>query len=88
MNGVSSFRLALITVGVWFCSQADAAAYIDPGSTSYLFQLLIGGLTAVAFFFGSIRRRVKAGWQWLFHRGREVTAPITSPPKDTASKDA
>jgi len=33
-------------------------AYIDPGSSNYLFQLLIAGVTTVVFFFSSIKRRI------------------------------
>jgi hypothetical protein len=34
------------------------AVYVDPGSGSYYFQMVIAGLTTVFFFFTSIKRRV------------------------------
>jgi hypothetical protein len=33
-------------------------AYIDPGTGSYAYQLLIAGVTGVLFFFTSIKRKV------------------------------
>lgn len=37
---------------------AHCLAYIDPGSSNYLFQLLIAGMTTVVFFFSAIKRKV------------------------------
>ena len=48
----------MVVAGLLLVMQREAQAYIDPGSTSYFFQLLIGGLTAVVFFFSSLKRRV------------------------------
>ena len=88
MTRISFLRLSAVVSGVWLLSTVSAHAYVDPGSTSYLFQLLIGGLTAVAFFFGSIRRRAKAGWQWLCRRGENVPKQSALPPEQTTTKDA
>jgi hypothetical protein len=38
--------------------QAMLAMYVDPGSGSYYFQMLIAGLTTLFFFFGTIKRKV------------------------------
>ncbi len=64
----------MLGLGVWLASTRDAAAYIDPGTGSYLFQILIAGLTALVFFFSAIRRKVMQIWkQW--------TAPAASVPE-------
>ena len=36
----------------------DAKAYLDPGSSSYAFQLLIAGVTALFFLFNSLKQRI------------------------------
>lgn len=87
MISFSFRRWCVMVCGVWLLSTMEAQAYVDPGSTSYLFQLLIGGLTAMAFFFGSIRRGIKAGWQKLFHRRGGVTQQPSLPTEQTATKD-
>jgi len=76
MNATLPSRCLLIVLGAWLASTSDAAAYVDPGSTSYLFQILIGALTAVAFFFGSIKRRVAGAVRWVLRR----PAPPVPPP--------
>ncbi len=86
MIGRSHFYIGVIALGVWLASPFEAAAYIDPGSSSYLFQLLIGGLTALAFFFGSIRRKVRAGYQWLFRR-RPSAGPAPLPQDKATARD-
>jgi hypothetical protein len=59
----------LLIAGVLGASTRDAAAYIDPGSSSYVFQLLIAGLTAIVFFFSSIKRKIAQYGRMLFRRG-------------------
>ena len=55
--------------------------YLDPGSGSYVFQMLIAGLTGVLFFFTSIKRKILS----LFHKGGPEhgiagAAPMKAPP--------
>jgi hypothetical protein len=45
-------------------------AYIDPGSGSYFFQLLIGGLLSVAVAVGAFRRKI---WAFLSRKPRTPT---------------
>ena len=56
-NGMS-YPFVILVAGLLLASTRDASAYIDPGSTSYLFQILVAGLTATVFFFSSIKRRI------------------------------
>lgn len=53
-------RGTLVAAGVLLCSTNFAQAYIDPGSGSYLFQLVIAGLTGAVFFFNNTRRAIVA----------------------------
>lgn len=80
--------VAVVVMGAWLSSTTEVSAYIDPGSSSYLFQILIGGLTAVAFFFGSIRRRVGLLWHRLFNRRSADSSPSNQQPAPAPSHDA
>ena len=46
-----------------------ANAYLDPGTGSYVLQLLIGGLLGGLFALGMFWRRVLAFFKRLFKRG-------------------
>jgi hypothetical protein len=41
-----------------FGLRAMLAMYVDPGSGSYYFQMLIAGLTTFCFFFSTIKRKI------------------------------
>ena len=58
----------MLVAGLLFMMMRDAQAYIDPGSTSYFFQLLIAGLTAVVFFFSSLKRRAAGFFKAIFKK--------------------
>jgi hypothetical protein len=49
---------------------ASFFAYIDPGSGSYFFQLLIAGLTTIVFFFATMKNRILG----FFRRGKAKTS--------------
>ena len=42
--------------------------YVDPGSGSYLFQLLIAGFLAVAFFFKTIKYKIQRLFNKFFSK--------------------
>ena len=50
---VPAAHLILLTLGLVLTAPADAYAYVDPGTGSYLFQLAAAGLLAGMF---TIRR--------------------------------
>ncbi|MBA4147301.1 MAG: hypothetical protein H0X66_04235 [Verrucomicrobia bacterium] len=54
----SRFLGFALVASILVTTTVDANAYIDPGSSSYFFQLLIAGLTAFVYFFSNIKRRV------------------------------
>lgn len=78
-SGVFLIALCLLA------TSRDAQAYIDPGSSSYLFQLLIGGLTALVFFFSSIKRKVLQWYHGIFHGKRPAPEPAPAPAADPVS---
>ena len=43
-----SFNILLLALGL-VCIPRDAFAYLDPGTGSYIFQILIAGLLGAAF---------------------------------------
>ncbi|MBL7892346.1 MAG: hypothetical protein JNL63_06930 [Bacteroidia bacterium] len=47
-------KLVLVNLFLAFSLSAHAQ-YIDPGSGSYIFQLLLGGFLALAFYFKTIK---------------------------------
>ncbi len=49
-----------VLIYVTTVAATPAAAYIDPGSSSYIFQLLIGGLMGLGIAVGSFWHRIKA----------------------------
>jgi hypothetical protein len=51
--------------------------YIDPGSGSYLIQVIVAGALGVAFFFKNIGRFFKNAW-WY------VKSLFTKSPKDNS----
>ena len=77
MNYYSTLRYAALVAGLLFVMTRDAEAYIDPGTTSYLFQIVIAGLTAVVFFFAGLRRRVADFFKAMF--GKKDSDPGAEP---------
>jgi hypothetical protein len=66
-------RSRFIWVGLFlmyfsFVTVSSAHAYIDPGSGSYFFQLLVGGLLGAAVAVKVFWRRI---WSFLTRRSRE-----------------
>ena len=81
MNRDYPERIIAVVLGLWLATTCDAGAYVDPGSGSYLFQLLIAGLTAAAFFFSTIKRKVVQMIRSLLRirAGDEPSAPVVDP---------
>lgn len=49
----------------------DSYAYLDPGSGSYLLQMIVAGLVMASFAIKSCWRALKAFFGGLFSRGSE-----------------
>jgi hypothetical protein len=60
------------------------AVYVDPGSGSYYFQMVIAGLTTVFFFFASIKRKVVS----LFKRPGPSSTEKAASPKEALAKES
>jgi len=43
-----------------FSTLSAQAQYIDPGSGSYFFQLILGGFLVFAFYFKTIKYKIKS----------------------------
>ena len=62
-------RVLLLLTVVLLALPSTAHAYLDPGTGSYVAQLLIGGLLGGLFALGMFWRRVVAFFKRLFKRG-------------------
>jgi hypothetical protein len=78
-----SYQLVVHAVNAWRAMRL--LGYIDPGTGSYGYQLLIAGVTGVLFFFASIKRKVLS----LFNKD-EPTPGLTDPPptKDPLARES
>lgn len=82
VNPKTSFVTGLCVIGVLLSTTRDATAYVDPGSSSYLFQLLVAGLTSLIFFFSAIRRQIGRVFRLLVRTKREP-----EPAPDAAARE-
>lgn len=48
----------IFTALIFFCLTRPAYAYLDPGTGSYVFQLLVAGLLTGSFFFRSVIKKI------------------------------
>jgi len=62
-------RVLLLLTLLLLALPSTAHAYLDPGTGSYVVQLLIGGLLGGLFALGVFWRRVLAFFKRLFRRG-------------------
>ncbi|MGH2682215.1 MAG: hypothetical protein ACRDIX_03155 [Actinomycetota bacterium] len=69
----STVCLVLVFAYFFLITIPDAHAYIDPGTGSFIFQVIVGGLLAAGVIFRSFWRRV---WSFLPRRN----------PRDKASR--
>lgn len=66
--------LLALTLTAWMLVLPAANAYIDAGSTSFIFAWVVAAAAAIGMFF-------KAGWsriRGLFSRGGNEEAPVTA----------
>lgn len=52
--------IALTSLALWLALSAPAHAYIDPGSGSYAFQVIIAGIMGAVFSIKLFWTRIKA----------------------------
>jgi hypothetical protein len=60
MKNQRRFRVIWLIVVVLTIAICDAQAYLDPGTGSYAFQILIAGFTTFLFTASSIKRKVSS----------------------------
>ena len=78
-------RLLLISIW-WACAcivalSSEAGAYVDPGTGSYILQLLIAGALGSFFTIKLLGKRIKAFIHGRFSRGKDA------PEDDPAGSD-
>jgi len=64
-----SARLIILTGGLFLIYARDAFAYIDPGTGSFVLQLIIGALLGVAFAVKSFWKDIKTFFSKLLSKG-------------------
>ncbi len=67
-------RVLGLTVLLWLARPAEAHAYIDPSTGSYLLQMLLAGLLAAAFAVKMFWQNLKATARRLFAKDRSHDA--------------
>lgn len=60
--------VVILTVILLLCSVCKAYAYIDPGTGSYIIQVMIGGLLGGAFALKVYWKKVRAYFSKLFSK--------------------
>ena len=69
MKVLIGFRnVVILTVILILCSVSKAHAYIDPGTGSYIIQVIIGGLLGAAFALKVYWEKVRAYFSKLFSK--------------------
>ena len=69
MKVLVDFRnVVILTVILILCSVSKAHAYIDPGTGSYIIQVIIGGLLGAAFALKVYWEKVRAYFSKLFSK--------------------
>lgn len=76
MNRRAGFAVVLLAACFVLVFAPAAQAYLDPGSGSFIFQALIGGLLAGAVAFKSFGRRF---WLFITRRKRRDDAEEGTP---------
>jgi hypothetical protein len=62
-------------------------SYVDPGTGSYGYQLLIAGVTGMVFFFSSIKRKVLSFFTKDEPTPGLTATPVSKEPLAAESKD-
>jgi hypothetical protein len=71
---VTAVRILGLAVLFWLARPAEAHAYIDPSTGSYLLQMLLAGLLAAAFAIRMFWRNLKEMGRRLFSGNRAKDA--------------
>jgi hypothetical protein len=61
-------NVVILIIILILCSVSKAHAYIDPGTGSYIIQVMIGGLLGAAFALKVYWKKVKAYFSNLFSK--------------------
>ena len=86
LRGISRVALCIVALLLfWTVAAPNAHAYIDPGSSSFIIQILIGAAAGAGLAIATFWRRIRAFFAKVFGRGTQEEAaapPTAAPPKD------
>ncbi len=68
---ISYKNVVIVTVFLFLWSTHSAHAYIDPGTGSYILQLMIGGFLGAAFALKVYWKNVKAYFSNIFSKRKK-----------------
>lgn len=63
-----TLKAFFVLMAIWVVTAPDAHAYIDPGSGSLLWQLLLAGLVGAMFWLHRLRTWLASAVTWVIVR--------------------
>lgn len=76
----------VVGIGIFLASAQPAFAYIDPGSGSYLFQLLIGAMLGAGVAIAAFWRRVRGFFSSRFSKEDGESSEGSGTPEPPTSR--
>ena len=67
-----AFSVCLLTISLYLFFPSSAHAYLDPGTGSYIFQLLLAGIVGFLFILKVYWKKIKAFFTSLVSREEEA----------------
>ncbi len=71
MNRKRNYRVLFVFAGIMLLAPRVAHAYLDPGTGSFILQMLVGALLGGVVAIGVFRRRVVDFLKRIFGRGKQ-----------------
>jgi hypothetical protein len=65
----------------WFVAAPPAHAYIDPGSSGFIIQMLVGAAAGAALAVATFWRRIRLFFARVFGRGNDEPSSTASAPE-------
>jgi len=84
---VRAASAAAVFAYLTFVAVGPAHAYIDGGTGSYIFQLVVGGFVGAAFAIGVFFGRIRAFFARIFGRGGAVPPAPSASPEEAPATD-
>jgi len=68
---ISLFSAFVSVMAVYFCFPGTAHAYLDPGSGSFILQMLVAGLLGALFYVKTTWERIKIYLESMFSKNKD-----------------